>query len=129
MRVSGGETSIEQMIAQCDEGVYVNRLSGMSNVDGRTGLLTGVTRDGCFYVKNGKIEKSVKNFRILESPHFVFNKLLALGPTKRAAIGYAPTAQATGMWGDDANWPFRRPMIVPPMMVSDFNFASLADAI
>jgi predicted Zn-dependent protease len=128
MRVSGGETSIEQMIAQCDEGVYVNRLSGMSDVDERTGLVTGVTRDGCFYVKNGKIEKSVKNFRILESPHFVFNKLLALGPTTRAAIGYAPAGQA-GIWGDDGSWPFRRPMIVPPMMVGDFNFASLADAV
>jgi predicted Zn-dependent protease len=128
IRVSGGETSIEQMIAQCDEGVYVNRLSGMSNADGRTGLVTGVTRDGCFYIKNGKIEKSVKNFRILESPHFVFNKLLAIGPTQRAAIGYAPTAMPNDVWNVYTDWP-RTPMIVPPMMVSDFNFAALADAI
>jgi predicted Zn-dependent protease len=128
MRVSGGETSIEQMIAQCEEGVYVNRLSGMSNVDVKTGLVTGVTRDGCFYVKNGKIEKSVKNFRILESPHFALNKLLAIGTTARAAFGYAPKAQGDILWDAYTDWP-RRPMIVPPMMVGDFNFASLADAV
>jgi predicted Zn-dependent protease len=128
MRVSGGETSIEQMIARCDEGVYVNRLSGMSDVDEKTGLVTGVTRDGCFYVKNGKIEKAVKNFRILESPHFALNKLLAIGPTARAPFGYAPKAQGDIFWNAYTDWP-RRPMIVPPMMVSDFNFASLADAV
>jgi predicted Zn-dependent protease len=128
MRIGGGETSVEQMIAQCEEGVYVNRLSGMSNVDGKTGLVTGVTRDGCFYVKNGRIEKSVKNFRILESPHFVFNKLLAIGPTVRTALGYAPKASGGVFWDAFNDWP-RRPLIVPPMMVGDFNFASLADAV
>jgi predicted Zn-dependent protease len=129
MRVSGGETSIEQMIAQCDEGVYVNRLSGMSEVDRTTGLVTGVTRDGCFYVKNGKIEKAIKNFRILESPHFALNKLQALGPTARTGFGYAPSVvHYDDIWYAEAGWP-RRPMIVPPMMVSDFNFNSLADAV
>jgi predicted Zn-dependent protease len=116
------------MIAQCDEGVYVNRLSGMSDVDHTTGLVTGVTRDGCFYIKNGKIEKSVKNFRILESPHFVFNKLLAIGPTARVALGYNPRAAGSVFWDAFNEWP-GRPMIVPPMMVGDFNFSALADAV
>jgi predicted Zn-dependent protease len=88
-----------------------------------------VTRDGCFYIKNGKIEKSVKNFRILESPHFALNKLLALGPTGRTAFGYAPNAWLShDIWNVGMDWP-RRPMIVPPIMVRDFNFSALADSV
>jgi len=80
---------------------------------------TGVTRDGCFLIKDGKIAKPVKNFRFLDSPAFMLNKLVTLGPTRRASLGYAPS---------EFDWP-RRPMIVPPMMVNDFNFSALADAV
>jgi len=127
IRVDGGSSSIDAMIANCREGIYVNRLSGVELIDLRSGLMTGVTRDGCFLVKDGKIDRPVKNFRILDSPFFFLNKLVALGPTARAPFGYAPPGQ------DEPNqftldWP-RRPMIVPPMMVRDFNFSSLADAV
>jgi predicted Zn-dependent protease len=123
LRVSGGTTSVDEMIAQCDEGVYVNQLSGVELVDDSTGLLTGVTRDGCFFVKNGRIERPVKNFRFLESPFFFLNKIKALGPSHRAAFGYTPPSR-----GEQEEWP-RAPMIVPAMMVGDFNFNALADAV
>src|SRR5689334_7141772 len=109
------------MIAQCDEGIYVNRFSSMENIYWNTGMVTGVTRDGCFLVKHGKIDRPVKNFRFLASPFFVLNNIIAIGPTRRAAYGYAPwTAQekqkASGMRADFYDWP-RRPMVVPPLMV------------
>jgi hypothetical protein len=63
----------------------------------------------------------VKNFRILESPFFVLNKVEALGVPERAAFGYSAERSAL-------SWP-RPPVIVPPMMVRDFNFASLNDAV
>jgi predicted Zn-dependent protease len=126
IRVSGGPTSIEEMIANCKEGVYVNRFSDVEMIDRKTGLMTGVTRDGCFFIKNGKIDRAVKNFRILESPFFFLNKIVALGPPERAAFGYTPPAEREG--GQMTEWP-RRPIIVPPMMVRDFNFNALADAV
>jgi len=127
IRVDGGPTSIESMIANCKEGVYVNRFSGIELIDLRTGVMTGVTRDGCFFVKDGKINRPVKNFRILESPFFFLNKLVALGPTARAPFGYTPPGRyESNQFVFD--WP-RRPMIVPPMMVDDFNFSALADAV
>jgi predicted Zn-dependent protease len=123
IRVSGGATSLEEMIAQCREGIYVNRFSNTSMVDSMTGLITGVTRDGCFLVKNGKIEKSVKNFRFLDSPFFFLNKVDALGIPVRAAMGYTLSRR-----GNRHIWPLP-PIIVPPMMVRDFNFSALSDAI
>jgi len=127
LRVSGGSTSIEQMIAQCDEGIYVNRVSDVELIDLLSGLMTGVTRDGCFLIKHGKLERPVKNFRFLDSPFFFLNRLQALGPTARAAFGYTPESPR-GEAGAPTAWP-RWPMIVPPMMVRDFNFSALADAV
>jgi predicted Zn-dependent protease len=116
LRLSGGTTTIEQMIASCKEGIFVNRVSDVSMVDMKSGLVTGVTRDGCFLVKDGKITKAVKNFRFLESPFFFLNKIEALGKPERAAFGYVKRAE----------WPLP-PIIAPPMMVNDFNFSALAD--
>lgn len=125
LRIAGGPTSVDQMVAQCKEGVYVNRLSAVEMVDQRTALMTGVMRDGCFLVKNGQIERGLKNFRFLDSPFFFMNSIEAIGPTARAPFGYTPRAAGESWFTD---WP-RRPMIVPPMMVRDFNFNALADAV
>jgi predicted Zn-dependent protease len=123
--MSGGETSVAQMIAQCKEGVFVNRVSDVDMIDVYTCLLTGATHGGCFLVKDGKISKPIKNFRFLESPFFFLNRIEALGQPERAAFGYTPTAT----YGDgDGTWP-RQPVIVPPMMVRDFNFSALCDAV
>jgi predicted Zn-dependent protease len=126
MRFTGGTTTIDQMIAQCADGIYVNRFSGVDLIDRKTCLTTGVTRDGCFYVKDGKIVKPVKNFRFDESPFFMLNKIEALGIPERTSFGYTP--KGAYMEGWECNWP-RWPMIVPPMMVRDFNFSALADAV
>lgn len=121
LRIFGGPTTEAEMIARCEEGIYVNRLYGVQDVERHSALMTGVTRDGCFLIQKGKITKPLKNFRILESPFFIWNKLEAIGPTSRVPIGFLPKT-----YGVD--WPVP-PIIAPPMMVHDFNFASLADAV
>jgi predicted Zn-dependent protease len=127
MRISGGETTIEEMIAKCEEGIFVNRFSDVELLAMKTGQLTGMTRDGCFLVKNGKIDRPIKNLRFLESPFFALNKILALGVPKRAAFGYAPPGWEERVRGF-REWP-RLPLIVPPLMVQDFNFNAMADAV
>jgi predicted Zn-dependent protease len=126
IRVSGGDTSIEAMVAKCDDGIYVNRLSDVELVNRRSGLVTGVTRDGCYLIQKGKITKALKNFRILTSPFFFFNNVIALGPTKRASFGYSPPNRKYA--GSHDEWP-RLPIITPSLMVRDFNFSALADAV
>jgi predicted Zn-dependent protease len=124
IHITGGPTPVDEMIARCQDGVYVNRFSHVDLISLRTGMMTGVTRDGCFLVRNGKLERPVKNFRFTDSPFFFMNRLEALGRAERAAFGYTPPGPREG----NTSWP-RRPIIAPPMMVRDFNFSALADAV
>jgi len=122
--------TIDEMIANCKDGVYVNRFSDIDFLDDsmeaqNSGMMTGVTRDGCFSIRNGKIEKPIKNFRFMESPFYAFNRIEMIGTPERVAFGYnsRPTE-----YEDFIRWP-RFPIIVPPMMIRDFNFVALADAV
>jgi len=118
--VKGGKTlTVDEMITGAKEAIYVNRLTDIQVINGRTGLMTGYTQGGCFLVHNGKIEKPVKDFRFVESMYFILNRLVAMGTPKRTAFGYAPWHGA---------WPIA-PTIVPPVMISDFNFVALAEAV
>jgi len=118
LRMSGGPSSVEEMIANCKRGIYVNRFASVRGVE-IMGMYTGVTQGGCFLVRDGKIEKPIRNLRFRESPWFAFNRVEAIGATKRTAFGYAPS---------QGDWPIA-PTIVPPLMIRDFNFSALADAI
>jgi len=111
--------TIDDMIANCKEGIYINRVADIKIVRAKSALMTGVTRGGCFLIRNGRADKAVKDFRFLDSPYFFMNKLLAIGQAARAPFGYAP-------WHGE--WPIA-PTIVPPVMVNDFNCVALADAI
>jgi len=125
-RMTGGTTSVEQMIANCERGVYVNRFFGVEVVDWNTGMMSGTTHDGTFLIKDGKIEKAIKDFRFVDTPFHFLNRVEAIGPTARQAPGYAP-AHFMGVLAS-IGWP-RQPMIMPPLMVRDFNFVALADAV
>jgi predicted Zn-dependent protease len=109
-RMSGGPTSLAEMIQTTARGLYVTRFSTLEVLNGRTLLSCGYTRDGLWLVENGKITKPVKNFRFTESPMFVFNQVEQLGPPQRVFRPKAPT-------------------VVPPVKVRDFSFTSLTDAV
>jgi predicted Zn-dependent protease len=109
-RMSGGTATIDEMIATTKRGLLVTRLSNLIQIDERSLLLMGFTRDGLWLVEDGKISKPVKNFRIVESPLFVLNNIEMLGVPEP-------------VFNPDA------PVVVPPLKVRDFNFASLSDAV
>ena len=110
--MSGGTTSLDEMIRTTPRGILVTRLWYLREVDPRTILYTGLTRDGTFLIENGKISKAVRNFRFNDSPLFMLNNLEAIGPAVRLAGTEAGGA-----------------VIVPPIKVKDFNFTSLSDAV
>jgi predicted Zn-dependent protease len=129
VRMSGGTTSIAEMIATCERGIYVHRFSSVIIVDKHSGTMSGVTRDGCFLIKDGKIAQPIINFRFYQSPVLAFNNVLALGVPQRVSFGFAPPARGSGRFNEAlGTWP-RPPMVLPPMMVHDFNFAALVDAV
>jgi predicted Zn-dependent protease len=112
VKMDGGDATTEQMIASTPRGVLVTRLWYLRQVDPRTVLYTGLTRDGTFLIENGKVTKAVKNFRFNESPLFMLNNLEALGRAERIA--------GTESGGN---------VVMPTIKVKDFNFTSLSDAV
>ena len=107
--IEGGISSIEDMMKQVQgdqEAVLLTRVWYVREVDPATKLLTGMTRDGTFLVKNGAVVKPVKNLRFNVSLLELLNNVIALGPSVRAA----------GAEGIEV------PAVVPAMMVKDFNF-------
>lgn len=104
--MAGGSASLEELIKDTARGVLVTRFWYIRFVDPQTLLLTGLTRDGTFYIENGQIKHAVKNFRFNESPIIMLNNVDALGRPERAQGN-----------------------LIPPMRIRDFTFTSLSDAV
>ncbi len=115
IRMSGGTSTMEEMIASTPRGLLVTRFWYLRPVDQRTILYTGLTRDGTFLIESGKITRAVKNLRFNDSPVFMLNNLEMLGqPVRVSASEDGGPGQA---------------VMVPPLKVRDFNFTSLSDAV
>jgi predicted Zn-dependent protease len=110
--MAGGSKSTEELIASTKKGVLVTRTWYIRMVDPQTVLLTGLTRDGTFYIENGKIKHPIKNFRFNESPVTMLNNIEELGRPEILA-------------GDESQFQ----LLIPAMKVRDFNFTSLSDAV
>jgi predicted Zn-dependent protease len=64
LSVAGGEAdSAEQLAETLGDGIYVTRLHYLSVVDQREGIVTGMTRDGTFRIRGGKIAEPLVNLR------------------------------------------------------------------
>ncbi|GAB3239757.1 TldD/PmbA family protein [Hymenobacter seoulensis] len=104
--MEGGTQSVQDLIKSTAKGILVTRLWYIRDVDPQTLLYTGLTRDGTFYIENGKIKHPVKNFRFNESPVIMLNNIEAIGKPVR-------------LGGN----------LVPPLKIRDFTFTSLSDAV
>jgi len=115
VRMSGGTSSTEELIASTERGILVTRFWYLRPVDPRTILYTGLTRDGTFLIERGRITRPIKNFRFNDSPVYMLNNLDAMGRAVRVS---ASEAGGPG-----------QAIVVPPIKVRDFNFTSLSDAV
>lgn len=127
-RMSGGDTSLEEMIATTKRGLLVTRFDGVTEFgyrmpDATKGsaaslLCRGYTRDGLWLIENGKISKAVRNLEFTESIVYALNNIEQLGVPQRT---FHP---AGWHWWDEP-----QPAIVPPMKIRDFSFTALTSAI
>lgn len=129
-RLSGGDTSIDEMVATTKRGLLVTRLWGIDVLDNSSLLSTGLTRDGLWLIENGKITKPAKNFRFTESSLFALNQLDQLGvpvPVFRPVRDPAP--DQNNAWRYAPYFVTLTPAVVPPLKIRDFNFTAMADAV
>jgi predicted Zn-dependent protease len=104
--VSNPQT-VEQMIASTERGVLVTRLWYIREVEPFEKMLTGMTRDGTFYVENGRVLGGLRNFRFNESLIHMLSNVEAMSVPLRSC-------------GEESF-----DMVVPAMKVRDFNFTEV----
>jgi predicted Zn-dependent protease len=100
--------STDDMIKGTKRGLLISRFWYVRLVDPRTIGLTGLTRDGLWWIENGNISHPVRNLRFNQSV------LAMLAPGNVDAIG-APQRLS--------------PMMVPALKLNAFTFTSTSDAI
>ena len=101
-------TSMEDMIKGMERGLVISRFWYVRAIEPRTIMLTGLTRDGLWWVEKGQIRYPVRNLRFNQSV------LAMLAPWNVLAIG-APERKS--------------PLMVPALRLSGFTFTSISDAI
>jgi predicted Zn-dependent protease len=99
--------TVDEMIASTERGILVTRLWYIREVDPYEKILTGMTRDGTFYVENGKVKYGILNFRFNESLLHMFSNVEEMGVPVRAS-------------GEESF-----DMVVPTMKVKEFNFTDV----
>jgi predicted Zn-dependent protease len=100
--------AIDDLIKGTERGLLISRFWYVRLVDPRTIVLTGLTRDGLWWIDKGKISHPVRNLRFNQSV------LAMLAPWNVDAIG---TPQR------------RSPLMVPALKLNSFTFTSISDAI
>jgi predicted Zn-dependent protease len=112
--LEGSSTPLSKLIASMERGVLVTRLWYIRPVDLQQALFTGLTRDGTFWIEDGKIRHPLKNFRFNESPYQILANVEELGQTLPVVPGERH--------GDSR-------MLMPSIKVKSFRFTSISDAI
>jgi len=64
---SGKTSSLDEMIKSTKKGLVISRFWYIRTTDPRTASVTGLTRDGIWFIKNGRIKHPAKNFRFNQS--------------------------------------------------------------
>jgi predicted Zn-dependent protease len=99
--------TVEQMVATTERGVLITRLWYIREVDAYEKILTGMTRDGTFYVEGGTVRHGILNFRFNQSLIDMLANVEEMGQPVRAS-------------GEESF-----DMVVPAMKVKGFNFTEV----
>ncbi|HXW89915.1 MAG TPA: TldD/PmbA family protein [Terriglobales bacterium] len=99
--------TVDEMVASTERGILATRLWYIREVDPYEKIVTGMTRDGTFYVEGGTIRHGLRNFRFNESLIHLLSNVEAMGTPVRAS-------------GEESF-----DMVVPAMQVGDFNFTEV----
>lgn len=99
-----GEYSVEELISTLDRGILVTRFHYTNIVHPKLLVFTGLTRDGTFFVENGKVKYPVRTLRFTQNLIEAFAGDVLLGKELRR--------------GDNS--------LVPAVRLSKFNFTGIS---
>lgn len=111
--VKPGGSNLEEMISHVEKGILITRFHYINGyLDTRRALMTGMTRDGTFLIKNGKLSKGIKNLRFTDSMIDVFSNVKEISGESVSIPGW---------------WDALGCNHVPAMRISEFNFSGKTD--
>ena len=116
MESSERAATMEEMIKGTERGILLGRFWYIRGVDPRTALQTGLTRDGIWYIENGRISYPVRNFRFNQS----LMELLAPGNVEM--IGAPERVGSAESQGNSS-------ALLPALKVKEFHFSSQSEAV
>ncbi len=108
--MDGEERSTEELVANCTRGLLVKNLWYLRFVDRRSLMVTGMTRDGLFWIEDGRIVRPVKNLRWNESPIRFLQNVLGLSRPERVGGEFMSS-------------------LMPGVLAEGFHFTSTTDAV
>jgi predicted Zn-dependent protease len=111
--VEGSGPGLNGMIADTDRALLVTCFWYIRTVDPQTALVTGLTRDGVYFVERGKVKGAANNFRWNMSP------VAAFAQASQVGLG--------GLALPREHDEFLRSK-APPMRIERFNMSSVTEA-
>jgi len=104
--MAGSDQSLADLIAQSDRTILISRAWYINYVNSRTLEVTGMTRDGTFWIENGQIAYPIKNLRFNQSLPEMLRDVEVLGTSQRYDS-----------------------LVVPPVRVKAFRFSSVTESV
>ncbi len=101
-----GNKKKEEMIKSIDKGIYVTRFWYTRIVDPDKTLITGMTRDGTYFIENGKISYPIKNLRFLINIYETLNNVKMISKEQK-------------YYGEEFFG-----VVAPALVIENFNFQS-----
>lgn len=106
--VQAGDSSLDKMIQSVERGLLITRFHYINGLlDTTNALLTGMTRDGTFWIENGKVKHGVKNLRFTESMLKAFSNATQISKDRKIVNSW---------WGDVGC------VVAPAMLMKNFKF-------
>jgi predicted Zn-dependent protease len=104
--MTGSDRSLADLIADTERGILVSRAWYVRYVNPRTLEVTGMTRDGTFWIEEGQVAYPIKNLRFNQSLPEMLREVDALSSVQRFGSS-----------------------VVPGVRVKAFNFSSVTDSV
>lgn len=102
-----GKSTMEEMVRSIKRGLVVTRFHYINGLlDTKRALFTGMTRDGTFYVEDGKVRYPIKNLRFTQNMLEAFSKIEMISSQTKLFI-----LEGLGAY------------VLPALKVSEFNFS------
>ncbi len=78
LSIAPGDAKLEDMIKDIKDGLYISSLHYMNFINMKQTSVTGLTRDGTFRIKDGKIVNVVNSLRFTESIDRILQNVISL---------------------------------------------------